>query len=300
MTPFARYYKPAVTVRLGADQFIRNDGNDGLRITFRVSRTLGVTPDSAQVVIYNLSAANRSKILRGFSDLGQKKIAIAAGYDGVIMDLFSGDIRSLKSAIRRGADIATDIVADDAGDLFSDVPLNSISSAGRTPGEMIDLALRAFRLFGDAITKHTSVDAVVNAHIEARSLFSSVPIGKATDLINEAARILQARWWIRDSQLFFASRFAPTSGKAVVLDSTRMLSEPAEDGEGLTWINAFMDPNIIPGEQVQLRERVTLSNGQSVQKLSGSFYRVEATQHAGDTHSGPWSVAAALRRLDSV
>lgn len=302
MISFPRLYRPACGVTI-AGQAITALGLPGVvspRVAFRVRRTMTPTPDTADVSVYGLSPERRLAIQSLWSELGRAKVLIASGYEGITAQLFAGDARSLRASVRAGADFATICTADDAGDALADTTI-TLSTAGLTVQNMIDLALAALARGtgpvaggtpGEVVVAHPSVAATIaTATPGSTTLFySAVSIGKATDLLHEAARILGCRWWIRDSQLFMARRGVPTDGLAILLPRSHWLDEPTEDGKGLVRVSTLLDPNIVPGRQLQLVGRLALADVET--------FRVETCEYSGDTDSGaPFRVDCEARRL---
>jgi hypothetical protein len=283
---FGRLFHPAVVVTL-AGQTVQNLNNDGLRVAFNVRRSMTPTPDSCDVQIYNLAPERRTAIQSLFGELGRANLLVQCGYDGVVTRLFSGDVRKLDANMRNGADFVTQAVADDAGDAITDV-LVQVSTAAATPEAMILAALAAMAREGHVVSKHPSVDIALNNGPGGKIAYFLVHVGKASDLLTEAARCLSVRWWIRDGLLYMTKRGVPVDGLAVELPSSHWLSEPSDDGSGLASVTTLLDPNIVPGRQVVLRDRIAPG--------SREVYRAEACDYQGDTDSGPWRVTVHMRR----
>ncbi len=305
MITFPRIFKPSCLVTL-AGQPVQALGVPGIaqaRVAFRITRTMTSTPDSASVAIYGLAPERRAVMQSVWTELGQSQLTIASGYDGVTLQLFAGDVRSLTSTLD-GADYVTRATADDGGDAITDaaIPPKFTSTAGIAAPKMIEIALACINAPAayvppaapplTPIVPHPSVAAAIaTMNPAALTLFyTSVRIGRARDLLDEAARIVGARWWIRDSQLFMAKRKLPVDGLAVALPRSHWLAEPSEDASGLMRVATFLDPNLQPGRQVQLVSRTVI----------GVFepFRIEAGEYTGDTDSGtPFRADLVLRRI---
>lgn len=305
MITFPRIFRPAVRVIL-AGQPVESLGLPlvpSARVSFRVARTMTSTPDSAEVAIYGLDLPRRAAMQAIWTELGAAQLRVSSGYMGVAINLFAGDVRSLSSKLE-GADYVTHATADDGGDAITDaaIPAQFSSTAGVDAPTMITIALACINSPAAyvppaappliPITPHPSVAAAIaTMNPAALTLFyTSVRIGKARDLLDEAARIIGARWWIRDSQLYMAKRKLPTDGLAIVLPRTHWLSEPAEDAGGMVKVATFLDPNLVPGRQCVLVGRVAPGVPEP--------YRIEAGEYTGDTHgSEPFRADLVLRRM---
>lgn len=317
-----RLFKPACVITLAGQTFSSgvtaqggalvgalNQRGLGLRMVGRVRRTMTPQPDTAEIAIENIAPERRKAIETLFGELGSAKLAIQVGYDGLVLHLFAGDVRApLRANVLEGASIVTRVTADDGGDTLTDATFAELAAltgttasgtttSGLTADDMITLALSCFATKNAAkrpvpdppIVRHPSVDAAVASSVAAYSLFNVVSISKASDLLNEAARILGVRWWIRDHQLFMAKRGAPTDPLAALLPRTHWLSEPSEDGNGILRVSTFLDPTITPGRQVVLIGRTD--------PFTKEVYRADECEYAFDTEGGPWSLGLALRRV---
>jgi hypothetical protein len=302
---FPRIFKPAVNVTLAGQPIVSLGlpGPPSPRVAFRVTRTMTSTPDSASIAIYGLDLPRRLAMQTIWSELGRAELLILSGYSGITIKMFLGDVRSLSSTLD-GADWITTATADDGGDAIADaaIPAQFTSSAGVDASTMVTIALACINSPAAyvppaappliPIVPHPSVAAAIaTMNPAALTLFyTAVRIGKARDLLDEAARIIGARWWIRDSQLFMAKRKLPVDGLAIVLPRTHWLSEPAEDAGGVVKVATFLDPNLAPGRQVSLVGRVAPGVPEP--------FRIESGEYELDTESGaPARADLVLRRI---
>lgn len=307
MITFPRLFKPAVLVTIAGQPVssVQTMLFAAPRVAFRVTRSMTSTPDTGSVAVYGLAPERRTAMQAIWTELGTAGLTLASGYDGITLRLFSGDVRTLQASVYENAEFVTRATADDAGDALTDavVPPGLASTAGVSVSEMIQLAIACINAPAAYVppahppevplVAHPSVAAVIaNANPAALTLFyTSVSVGKARDLLNEAARILGVRWWIRESLLYMTRRQLPIDGLAVALPRSHWLSEPSEDGLGTIRVSTFLDPNLAPGRQVALVGRI--ANDTSVEMM-----RIEAGEYTGDTDSGaPFRADLVLRRL---
>lgn len=285
---FRRLYKPGVELTVGGIT-VRNLDADGLRVAFNVTRSMTSEPDSATAAVYNLSSETRANMLAKYNAEGSARMSLRAGYDGVILPLFTGDLRRSVTTVQpAGADIPSSFSADDGGDALANARVNT-ASLGLTARNMVDVALAALRRAGYFIEEHPSVQAAITAApLEARaSLWESVSIGSAADLLNEAARVLGVRWFVRDEVLYFARSLLPVDGVAIELPKSHWLTFPSEDSNGVWRVTTLLDPRIVPGRQIIIVGR---SRPGSRDRL-----RAEVCQYSGDTSAGPWRVDVTAR-----
>lgn len=306
MISFARYFKPGVVVRVAGQEardvpLADQATPQGPRITFMVSRTMTRFADTCSVSIYNLAPERREAMSQLFHEYGTTPIEIDAGYDGKLSKLFVGDVRKMRASERYDLDYATYIEADDQGDALADVTVN-IKSGLMSPDLMVDAALKVIALGGAVpgsgvrgvvIRRHSSVDEAIAALGPNPHSPLLVSIGKASDLLTEAARICECRWFIRSGTLYFArGGRAIDNARAISLPRDLWLSEPSDDGSNLSVIRVMFDPNIEPGKQVAVIGRTSAN--------SREYYRVESCVHSGDTEtSAPWSTDISGRRISA-
>jgi hypothetical protein len=289
-----RLYKPGLRLELAGVQITHARTLPPVQLApdvrFRVSKSLASTPDSCEVEIDGLGPDTRARIGTLWNSTGAARLVLDVGYDGSLSRLFAGDVRELRIPYRSGTVVA---VADDAGDAISEAAF-SLSTIGCTTSQLVDLALLALAQYAtppQIIGRHPSVAAVLAEAPTAALIYTAVHVGKAADLLDEAARILGCRWWIRDGLLYMARRNQPTDRLAVLLPRSHWLAEPAEDKDGGMRVETLLDPLCQPGRQITLEGRTT---PWSLEPLV-----VRAGEYAGDTAAGhaPWAAGLTCRRV---
>jgi len=302
MITFPRYFKPSCLITISGfviDAAIAAAlGIPAPRVVFSIRRSMTPTPDTCSLTVYGLAPERAVAMLTLFAEIGRAPMTLAIGYDGITGLAFTGDIRSMRLD-KSQLDHALVMTADDGGDAIADavLPAALSSTAGASASNQIKLALLVMsteiaKNGRPPIVEHPSVAAAIAGTSVAAStlVYTSVRVGTARDLLDEAARVLRVRWWLRDGLLFMAARGLPTDPVAVLLPRTHWLDTPSEDAEGLMHVKTFADPNITPGRQLAIQGRLTIG---AVELL-----RVETTDVAGDTEgSTPWSTTCVCRRL---
>lgn len=278
----AQYYQPGFTAQIDTAVMVA-PSSEAYQAKFTVSRSIETGPDTASVSIYGLAPARRAQMALQWQSLGRSLMTIAAGYGGIMTPLFGGDVRSIRANQRSGADRIVTVTADDAGDAITEAPMH-LHTGGSTARQLIQAALLAWTQYGTPIVAHASVEQVLatKAAQSTIDMFGSY-IGKARDLVDEAARRLGARWWIRNGQLFMALGALPIPGLAVVPFA---MSEPVREGQDIE-LQAFFDPLIMPGVAVQITD------------LTGVFQaRVQECTHNGNLRGGsPWTTQIRARLI---
>lgn len=304
MITFPRYYRPSAIVTIGPPGVLTvTDINApppaprGPRITFRIKRSLMSTPDECDCSIFNLDPIREKALVSAFQEVGRAPCSVAAGYGVITPIVFRGDLRTMDGHRRDGPDYALVFSADDGGDWMSELT-TSISTVQWTVQNMVDYVVAAVtagdpsrRIAPYPLALHPSVGIAIAASPFSGTQVSGVHIGKVKELIDEAARLCNARWWIADNLLYFATRKIPVDGLSIVLRRPQWMQEPSDDGKGVVRHVVMFDPNIQPGRQV------TLVDDLFRRSSSPEPFRCEVAEHVGDTRGGPWTTSMVLRRI---
>jgi hypothetical protein len=277
-----KIFNPSVVVNV-AGVTVPNLNGEGLRIDFSVSRTLDQSPDRATCTVYNLARETRAAMQAVFGETGRARLVINAGYDGLTSIIFAGSIRSMDPSRQVGEEVLTTVTADDAGDALErvNVTLYGIDINVR---QMVKVALAKLNAVGYPITEHTSVQQVIGLAdpFLVNTGWSTAHSGSVADLLDEAARIIGARWFIRSDQLYFSARNLPLDALPTVIPPEYRLADISRDGLGLARLPIFFEARVEPGSPVV---------------VDGISYRVEGTTLSGDTNSGPWENYMVMREM---
>lgn len=266
----SQYYNPAVTIATtgGVASFLNGEG---LNIGFVVTRSLLSEPDTARVWVDNLADHRVSAMRQLFSQTGRDTLTLRAGYDAAAFGLFSGDVRSFKTE-RLRHDTRTHIEADDGGDAYVDQIFDApypVAATAITP-----LIAAALARMGWAMSPQAT--AIVNAEPPdiSFSLFNEVRVGKVSDLLDEIARRLRCRWYVRD-RVFYLTKRLQSEGPPIVITRDALISEPTEDGGATISLSTLFDPRLVPG---------------SIVTWEGRSIRIEHAKHEGESRSSSvWS-----------
>lgn len=297
VVPFTRYFKPSIQVKLGLQPTdvqtlagvpdpttIENINGTGIRIRFRVRKSITSSANTAEIDVFNMDERRVTPVSTIIASTGKAPISVSVGYDNVVGRIFSGDIKRLDSKLVQPPDVITRIKADDAGDEINEIKL-AVTAPAASVDQLVNLALRAFTQLGNRPIKIAkSASSIIEAFRSRDMPFPIAHVGRASDLLDEAARMLEARWWIDGGELHMAKLGRPMDNLAVVLDTERLFSDVSNDVNGFVRFKTFCDPNIVPGRHI---------------KIGPSIYRVHMVEYSGDTFGGaPW--AADVVAWDSV
>jgi hypothetical protein len=275
---FGRY--AAVMIDVGLPTQIRIDG---LRIEFRVTKSLRPEPNTAEVTLTNLSHQSRKQM-----QASGRKLTIEAGYrppssmnsQSTVRQLFFGNIRSPGGITHRksenGVDWLTKIQSGDGELAFKTARINQSFGKGARKTDVLRALLKTFTVDAkDAIAKVGSQGfSAVNEQF-ARGLVAS---GAAQKLLSEVLDSSGHGWSIQDGVMQILASKETSPDPAVVLNaSTGLVGSPELGEDGFLKLKSVLQPELAPGRAVIL----------SSAAFQGSF-RVERVVHTGDTWGGPW------------
>jgi hypothetical protein len=249
---------------------------DGLRIEFRVTKTLTANPNTLDLKIYNLSGTTRARM--------QKKhvpVILSAGYKGSSSVIFSGNARTIDH-VRDRANWVTHAQCGDGEVAFQ----SSYSTISMAPGVLVrdqlvrilqDMTLNA----GDAIAAIRRGDFTF-AFQRLQQGYSGQ--GPTIRLLDAALRPHGIHHSIQNMTVQLLQGNASTKDLAVFLSPETGLVGSPDHGAPETpgkpvyiKLQSLLQPSIRPGRVLQLK----------TQSFNGN-YIVHKAEHHGDSHGHDW------------
>lgn len=240
---------------------------EGLRTAFRFEHTSGSRPSPGRVEVYGL--ARESQV---FIKNEGKTVVVQAGYEDAVATVFAGDIAYAYIATRP-PEVITTIEAGDGEEVFLTARSSFSLARERTTNEVLDRLLADFGL----------PIAAVSAGIEHRTLSGPyVAHGRTAFYLDELARDLEFRWFVRDGALVVIDEEAAVTERAqLVTPDTGLIGSPeplVKRGRsrrprvtGVQW-NMLLSPTARPGDLFQVESRDV--NG---------FFVADKVTHTGDS-----------------
>lgn len=251
---------------------------EGLRVSFRIQKTLERTPNTCDLRIWNLSERTRGLIQgKGLP------VLVVAGYEGETGQIFAGDSRTVDH-VKEGADWVTRIQCGDGEAAYAAARVSESFGKG-TP--VVDVILSLVKKLG---VKAGNSEKRVRS--ETRLQFEQLAHGYALQgkVSNELDTLLRAKqltWSIQDGALQLLGPRELLPGEGVLLDSDHGLigtpshgSPPADGKPSLLKARSLLQPVFRPGGRVRLRS--------SGLRGGGGDYRIERLGIVGDTAGGDW------------
>ncbi|NNB89939.1 phage protein [Corallococcus exiguus] len=249
----------------------------GLRCVFRVVRTSGVEPNTAEVTLYNLAETTR----RHLSQVHRAQVRLSAGYTGTVGLLFSGQARRVGGVqhVRSGPDWLTRVECGDGETALT----TSRITRSFAPGTSVRQVARALA---------DTLNGVDMGNLEkALTQVQDVPFphGFSTQsrTADELTTLLASRglsWSIQDGRLQVLGASEVEPGQAVLLTpETGLMGSPEYNtpdkakGPPTLKVRSLLQPSLRPGVLVQVRAAA----------VQGDFKVLKVT-HNGDTHGPGW------------
>lgn len=244
---------------------------DGLRVVFKVEKSLGKEPNTAEIAVANLSKTSRG----GMQSKGSN-VVLLAGYEGNGAVIFSGVSRTITHTLE-GSDWVTKITCGDGETSFT---FDRISESF-APGTRVSVVARAIvrAMLVDPGNAFSQVDKLEGKFLQGYTLHGRAAV--------ELDRILRPRGYsfsIQDGRLQILKPSETAVGRAILLTpDTGMIGSPElgapekTGGGSRLKVKSFLQPSFRPGGTVEVRSR--LHTGQ---------FRIEKVSHSGDTSGGDW------------
>lgn len=245
----------------------------GLRCTFSVKRSLKVTANTVDLKVYSLNPTHR----KALETPAQITVQIDAGYkDPGAGTIFKGDVRTHRT-LKEGSEMVTHVGAGDGEKALQTKRVSLSLGKGSTPQQVLSALAAALGVDPGNVAEAAAKLAPFAGMFSMGTVLS----GSAQ---REMTRVLKScgfTWSIQNGKLQVLGLKDALIGSAILLAPEKgLIGSPSIDKDGFLNANSLMIPDLFPG-------RLLVLNARSVQ---GNF-RVEETEHKGDTHGQEWDVA---------
>jgi hypothetical protein len=290
-------------------QFLRNCklivyGNSGngldlsnLRIKFVVKRSDTMTPNIADIRVYNLEENTALQIRKEFT-----KVVLQAGYDSNFGVIFQGNIKQVILGRESATDTFIDIIAGDGDRAYNFSIVNATLAAGSTQADQINTAVNSMNAKG--VTAGNLGTPPVNQLPRGKVMW-----GNSRDYLRDAANTAGSTWSIQDEKVTFVPKGSYLPGERVVLTSkTGMIGTPQQTNEGVN-VKCLINPNIKIGGRIQIdnasiaQYKINLSVPNSAANIpapltADGVYYVLVAEHTGDTRGIDWYTSLICLNID--
>lgn len=247
-----------------------------LRIKAQVDKSSDKEPNTCKITIHNCNEQTRT-----FLEQKPTIVRLEAGYDGVLRQLFIGDIRTCYTDFTTSTP-ETHIQLADGDRAWRFAQVNKTYRKG-TPVAVV--------LKDAAASLGLSVDARVLASKELQAQFAAgrTLSGATRDELSALLGEFGYNWSIQDGRLVILKDNETLPGEALLIsaDSGPMIGSPSfcapdkPKKPTLVKVKSKLYPQITPGCRIAIRSRT----------IHESAFRVEKVTHEIDTREGPFDSA---------
>ena len=272
---------------------------DTLRITnldasFKVKRTLGREPNTAEVNIRNLNGTNQAAL----EEKEEVRVVIEAGYsqpaNAIIFGvnntfasgrsvIFNGDLREVRTE-REGADLVTRLSSGDGERRRRRARINRSFGRGTNLRTVVEACAEAMGVGLGNLNRITNPEFPGAGAVFPNGTTAS---GSVADILGEILQSAGFTYSIQDGNLQILARRTALENTTIILSSeTGMVDTPSISSDGIMRARTLMIPDLFPGRKVEFRgERVT------------GFAFVKVADYTGDTASADWFIDVECERL---
>jgi hypothetical protein len=246
--------------------------DDGFKIDFKVTKTLGSKQNSGTVTIWNASKSNRSKMGEEFTQL-----KLEVGYeDGGMSVLIAADIRDV-SHDKSSPDISSEISFGDGDKGVNKGAVSKTFPAGTKPKAVFD------HLVGEMPELEMG---------KVQGLDDLPPYKRPVTVYGWASRELDTLgrenkfYWNIDKNKVNAVKNDEHLGQcAVISKETGMIGVPEETDKGIK-VKALIEVSVVPGYMIKVESNfLDLGSGRDkkTSDAGGGEFRVNAVTFSGST-----------------
>ncbi len=265
----------------------------GLRINFRVEKSLVGYPNLANIKIYNLSETNRNKMEK--EDLN---IQLYAGHEDTGSPLiFDGDLINVVH-LKTGPDWISEIFAGDGVKLLSTSTVNKTLAAGATTEQIYNELVGQMEGISKGVT-----EGLKNCLSGKRSLLRELQLsGNVKDWLDQIAKDCGFEYSVNNGVIETTATNTPLSDVAPVIinQGGGMIGSPERTEIGINVKNILL-PDLKLGRTIQVKsvaERINVGNlfFRKIPPVKNEgIYRIDKMVHLGDTRDNPWETTINAR-----
>lgn len=244
-----------------------------MRVAFSIEKTVKAEPNKCELKLYNL--AERTRTLCKTSPL---TVWIDAGYDGVLRQLFTGDVRYADSELLKPEWITVMQLGD--GDRACRLARTNATYAGGTPVLTI---VRDIAKSMNLTLNPSEVARIPGLQTQVRG--SRAAHGYSETELSKLLAPLGVEWSIQSGRLQMLRDIDKVDGEAFVIQQdagmigTPEFTAPRKEGKPVNLkIACLLYPELVPGRLIEVHSRA----------INGRLFRIQRIHHQGDTHSKNW------------
>lgn len=265
----------------------------GLRINFKIEKSLVGYPNLGNIKWYNLSENSRNQI----EEKGLK-IQLFAGYlDTGVPLLFDGDIINVVHLYAK-PDWITEIFAADGVNILSQSTINKTLPAGVDTEQIYNELIGQMQGISKGVT-----EGLKNCLSGKRSLLRELQLsGNVKDWLDKISKDCGFEYSINDGVIETVPTGLPVSDEppVVINQKSGMIGSPERTEIGVNVKNLLL-PALKLGRTIRVEaisQRLNVGNlfFRKVPSVKNKgIYRIDKLIHIGDTHDNPWETQIQAR-----
>lgn len=255
--------------------------DDRLRVSFTVTKTVKPDPNTARIVVSNLSPDNRSAL----ENAEGLYVQLSAGYVDGVFEIFAGDLRRAITTLENKTTYQTIIESGDGEKRYQKARINKSFAPGTTTRAAVTALVAALDVGEGNLA---DVADALSLGGTGTSYGSGVTLsGQASAELTELVRSVGYEWLIRDGNILFLKRGQPHLTLARKLTpNTGLVGSPTVDNDGVLNAQCLMIAGVDVGNAVVVESK----------NIQGT-YRVEKATFSGDTRGQDWYVSFQGKRV---
>lgn len=259
-----------------------------LHCKFAIKRSSNMTPNCADIRIYNLDQNTALQIKKQFT-----KVLIQGGYDSNYGVIFKGNIKQVIIGRESATDTFVDLNCGDGDLAYNFAIVNASMKAGSSMQDQLNQISQPMSSLGTALGKS---QPGFNPTLLPRG---KTLWGSSRDYMRDLASQNGLTWSIQNEQIQFIPQQGYAKGISVVLTSkTGMIGTPQQTNIGVNVV-ALMNPIINPGQTIKIDNasvaglKIDLGNPKDPVNLAppltaDGVYYVLVIEQTGDNRGVDW------------
>lgn len=268
-----------------------------LRIKFVVKRSDTLTPNCADIRVYNLNLETAHLIKKEFS-----KVILQAGYESNYGVIFKGNIKQVILGRESQTDTFIDIIAGDGDLAYNFSIVNTTLAKGSTKAMQVVAA-------SAPMAKNGVTPGFTGILPPGALPRGKVMYGAAKDHLRSIANSSGFGCSIQDEQINFVSQKGYLPGIVVTLNSqTGLIGTPQQTNAGVN-CKCLLNPKLRINGQVLINEssiellKINLSVPGTAASIpaplsSDGIYSILVVEHSGDTRGNDWYSSLVTLNID--
>lgn len=289
-----------------------------LPIEFKIVKSLKPTPNSAEIVVYNLNEDHRAQFLKrnrppgSGSKIAGIQVSLEAGYVGNVATILQCDLRQAV-ATRESVDWKLTLAGEDGGRAWREGRVNASFKKGTT---IYSIAKQCATALGVGLGNIKTATSTASIAASGATIPHSMTIsGSAAEGLDRVMKSAGLTWSIQNGALQIlpiggslkksALHITPSSGlidsPAVAIDASVSLGTPGKAAgkktsahppkaktPGIVRIKTLLIPGMVPGQIIQLDSA----------NFHGSYVLTEC-QYVGQSWGTDWCITSVARVLST-